>query len=70
MKQVDHTQELSQYGKFNTDDIEFMELDNDSNFLIVLRKNDERAEEEMHIYRSGCAIIFERNFHSMFLVIG
>ena len=62
MKRVDHTQELSQYGKFNTDEIAYMEQAHDNNFLIVLRPNDERAEDEMHIYRSGCVIIFERNF--------
>jgi len=69
MKTFDHTKENFQCGKFNCDDILYMEQTYDNNFVVVLKENDERKEEEIHIYRSSCVIIFERNFHSMFIVI-
>lgn len=70
MKTYDHTNEVLQHSKFNCDDVSFIEQDEEtSNYNIVLRPNDER-DEELHIFRSGCVLLFERNFHTMFLKIG
>lgn len=71
MKTYDHTEEVFQNGKFNCDDVSYIEQDEEnSNYIVVLKKNDEREEEEIHIFRSSCIIGFHRNFHSMFIVIG
>lgn len=71
MKILDHTKELYQNGKFDMDDVQLIEQDGEtSNYVITLKVNDERPEKEIHIFRSGCAIIPERNFHSMYLIIG
>jgi hypothetical protein len=70
MKRVDHTKEVLQQGLFNLDDVAYIEQDNDGSYVITLKANDERPESELHIFRSGCVIVPERNFHSMFIRIG
>lgn len=71
MKTIDHTKELLQHGKFNMDDVQLIEQDpKTSDYVITLKTNDERPEREIHIFRSGCALVPERNFHSMFLIVG
>jgi hypothetical protein len=68
MKIVIHTNENFQNGLFDADDIAYIEQNKDNNYTVALKANDER-EEEIHIYRSACAITFERNFHSMMIRI-
>jgi hypothetical protein len=68
MKTVIHTNENFQNGLFDADDIAYIEQNKDNDYMIALKANDER-EEEIHIYRSSCAITFERNFHSMMVRI-
>lgn len=68
MKTIDHTKELLQHGKFDLDRVDLIEQNEDHDYVIVLKGNDEN-EEETHIYRSTCALTFQRNFHSMKIVI-
>jgi hypothetical protein len=69
MKTVIHTKETFQNGSFDLDRIAFIEQNEDHDYVIVLKGNDEN-EDETHIYRSTCVLVFERNFHSMILKIG
>jgi hypothetical protein len=70
MKTYDHTKEVLQQAVINCDEISFIEQDEEnSNYNVVLRPNDFHGEE-LHIYRSSCVLLFERNFHSMLLRIG
>lgn len=70
MQTFDHTKEVLQNGVFNLDEVSFIEQDEEtSNYNVVLHPNDVH-DEELHVYRSSCVLLFERNFHSIILRIG
>lgn len=67
---IDHREKVFQNGSFDLDDVDAVESNNESMFVYLKSKVDSDEEGDVHLYRTTCAITFERNFHSMIMKIG